>query len=93
MANTDIEIIYIDAQQNVIQNYFSYIENCNIKKFLEQNNIYEKIPELLDLDFGIFGKLKAADYILRPNDRIEFLRQLQQDPKDRRRYKAGKIKN
>ncbi len=93
MANTKIEIIYIDAQQNVIQNYFTYTENCSITKFLEQNKIYEKFPELLGLDLGIFGKLKAADYILQPNDRIEFLRPLQQDPKDRRKARAKKTKN
>lgn len=40
--------------------------------------------------FGIFGKLRSADYILQPGDRIELYQPLLIDPKDARRLRAKK---
>ncbi len=37
---------------------------------------------------GVWGKVRAADYLLRDGDRVELYRALQADPKDARRAKA-----
>lgn len=39
---------------------------------------------------GVFGELKAPDYILQDGDRIEFYQPLLIDPKDARRARAKK---
>ncbi len=38
--------------------------------------------------FGVWGKVRAGDYLLRDGDRVELYRALQADPKDARRAKA-----
>lgn len=47
----------------------------------------------LDVDpasaaLGVFGERVQDDYLLRPGDRVEIYRPLQQDPKDLRRQRA-----
>ena len=45
----------------------------------------------LDIDpakLGVFGRPVKADRILRDGDRVEFYRDLEQDPKDQRRARA-----
>jgi putative ubiquitin-RnfH superfamily antitoxin RatB of RatAB toxin-antitoxin module len=88
MADINIELIYIDEQHQILQHYYPYSKNCTIENFLNNNQIYQHFPVLVGLDFAVFGKIVTADYILQPHDRIEFLRQLQQDPKARRKAKA-----
>lgn len=37
---------------------------------------------------GVWGKIRAANYVLREGDRIEFYRPLKADPKQARRVRA-----
>lgn len=39
--------------------------------------------------FGVWGKVRADDHVLREGDRVEVYRALKADPKDARRAKAG----
>jgi putative ubiquitin-RnfH superfamily antitoxin RatB of RatAB toxin-antitoxin module len=39
--------------------------------------------------FGVWGKVRAADYVLRESDRVEVYRALKADPKDARRANVG----
>lgn len=54
---------------------------------IKSSKIYAKHTELHtdDFSFGVYGKERAADYLLSPNDRIEIYRDLLQDPKTRRK--------
>ncbi len=45
--------------------------------------------DLAQQKIGIFGKVKAADTLLRDGDRIEVYRPLQADPKETRRRRAN----
>ena len=38
---------------------------------------------------GVWGKIRAANYVLREGDRIEFYRPLKADPKQARRVRAA----
>ncbi len=40
--------------------------------------------------FGVWGKVRAAEHVLRDGDRVEIYRALKADPKDARRANAGK---
>lgn len=46
------------------------------------------IGELVEYRAGIWGKLRPADTVLRPQDRIEIYRPLVADPKEARRRRA-----
>lgn len=66
--------------------------NTSILQALQQSGIAQAIPGL-DLGqgrFGVFGKLRPADSMLRAGDRIEVYRPLIADPKDARRRRAAK---
>lgn len=54
------------------------------------SGVLTRFPEI-DLarnKFGVFGKLKPADTVLRDGDRIEIYRPLQADPMESRRRRA-----
>ena len=53
----------------------------------------ESVPEFAAIAdgavaVGVWGKVRARDYLLRNGDRVELYRALQADPKDARRAKA-----
>ncbi len=57
---------------------------------VSESGLLLRYPDI-DLDqqkIGIFGKVKAADTLLREGDRVEVYRPLQADPKETRRRRA-----
>ena len=58
---------------------------------VKQSDIRHYFPEieLEACDYGVFGKLAPADYILAEGDRIEIYRELVADPKEIRRQRAA----
>lgn len=48
--------------------------------------------QLQQLQLGIWGRMQAADTVLRERDRVELYRPLQVDPKEARRLRYGKHK-
>lgn len=61
-----------------------------LQQAVEASGMLQRWPGI-DLDvakFGIFGKLRPADTVLRDGDRVEVYRPLQADPKESRRRRA-----
>ena len=58
---------------------------------VERSGVLDRFPELRAsaLNYGVFGRVVTADYVLRPGDRIELLRPLLHDPKQTRRQLAA----
>lgn len=59
---------------------------------VRESGVLEQCPEL-DLNamnLGVFGKACQVDHILQAGDRVEIYRPLVMDPKEQRRYRAGK---
>lgn len=62
------------------------------REAIENSGILQRFPEI-DLSrhkIGIFGKVVKLDHVLSPGDRVEIYRPLIVDPKDARRWRAGK---
>ena len=75
-----------------MQEVYTVNKNTPIKEVLTQFCLCH--PELeLDfnsLQYGIYSERKQLDDTFSPNDRLEIYRELQQDPKMRRRNKVKK---
>lgn len=63
---------------------------CTAGEALERSGILSRHPAIdpAACGFGIFGREVAHDRILAPGDRVEILRPLAEDPRDRRRRLA-----
>ncbi|MCU6433448.1 RnfH family protein [Undibacterium sp. Jales W-56] len=66
--------------------------DMNLLDAIEQSQICLKHREidLKTCKFGIFGKLKSPDTLLRDGDRVEIYRALVADPMEARRRRARK---
>ena len=55
------------------------------------SGVFDRYPELAtgDPSIGIWGRVVAADTLLRDGDRVELYRPLKRDPKEARRRRAG----
>ena len=79
------EMIMIDVQVPL---------KCNVQEAIQFSGILLRSSEI-DLEkqkVGVFGKLKALDAPLYPNDRVEIYRPLLADPMEARRRRALKQK-
>jgi hypothetical protein len=58
---------------------------------IESTGLLRECPELAGrrLEVGIFGRVVAADQLLRPGDRVEIYRRLKADPRATRRRLAA----
>ena len=66
--------------------------HATIRDAFDSSQIFKKYPEI-DIDnykFGIFGKLKTLNTVLRQGDRIEIYRPLTADPMEARRRRFAK---
>lgn len=59
------------------------IKSDVMQKFLLAANVKEA-----SATFGVWGRVRAPDYVMRANDRLEVYRPLKADPKDARRAKV-----
>ncbi len=57
---------------------------------VEASGVLQRFPQIdpETAKFGIFGKLRPADTVLREGDRVEIYRPLLADPKESRRRRA-----
>ncbi|MFM2344883.1 MAG: hypothetical protein RLZZ210_1495 [Pseudomonadota bacterium] len=83
----NIQISY--PAKNVFLN-LSVDENINIQQALEIEDMYNKFPEIQNLDIGIFSKIKTLDTQLNNLDRIEIYSPLIADPKQQREKRVAK---
>ena len=65
-------------------------EAATVAEAVARSGLLQEFPELGDrpLACAIFGRAVADSHLLRADDRVEILRPLQVDPKDRRRAVA-----
>lgn len=91
-----VELVYIAANQSVLQLSLSLETGATVADALNQSGILKTNPELKELALGIFSKPVSQDTILRSGDRIELYRPLILDPKEKRRQRAkskARLKN
>jgi putative ubiquitin-RnfH superfamily antitoxin RatB of RatAB toxin-antitoxin module len=89
----DVEVAYALPERQIILP-LKVGEGTTIEQAIQLSKITEMFPEI-DLDsnkIGIFGKLRKADEVLKPGDRIEIYRPLIADPKEVRRKRASEGK-
>lgn len=86
-----IQICYATPQQQILLDLL-VPQATNISEAVWLSQILVRCPEVkLDqIKFGIFGKLKSVDTLLRSGDRVEIYRPLIADPMEARRRRAKK---
>lgn len=86
-----IQICYATVQQQILLNLM-VPRDTSIVEAIELSQILTTCPEiqLYQSKFGVFGKLKSADTLLRGGDRVEIYRPLIADPMEARRRRAQK---
>ncbi len=85
-----VEVAYAKPEEQVILK-LDVTPGTSLRQAIEQSGILERFPEI-DLEksrVGIFGKLKKADQVLQPGDRVEIYRPLIADPKKVRKERAA----
>ena len=90
MKNKEIEIeIYFPVNKRIASKSVIIREGTTLKEFL--NEIKFKNFDLMDdISFGVFGKIKDPDYILKEFDRVEVCHNASADPKKSRKLRAKK---
>lgn len=83
-----VELIYSPENKPLVQLQLLLQEGSNITDALNQAGIFEKYPEVQELDFGIFSKPVDKNYRLKNDDRLEIYRPLTANPMEKRRQRA-----
>ena|SRR3990167_4355456 len=85
-----IELIYIDANQKIHQQWLHLPKNTliTIEDAINQTHFFSINPDCAQYAVGIFGQHKPLNTILNNGDRIEFYRPLLMDPKAKRLLRA-----
>lgn len=89
----EVEVVYARPErQSLIA--LQVPEGCTAAEAVARSGLLQQCPELaLELPpLAIFGRLVAADAVLRAGDRVELLRPLQLDPKERRRAQVRAVR-
>jgi putative ubiquitin-RnfH superfamily antitoxin RatB of RatAB toxin-antitoxin module len=85
----DVEVACAEAgRQSVVA--IDVPAGCTAAEAVERSEIFALHPELdpVACRFGIFGREVSRDRVLAAGDRLEVLRPLTEDPKERRRRLA-----
>ena len=93
MANAEgitVEVAYAMPEEQLILKV-ELAAGSTLSQAVEQSGVVERFPEidLATMKVGIFGKLKKADQVLQPGDRVEIYRRLIADPKQVRKERAA----
>ena len=87
-----VEVVYALADH---QDFISLTlpAGSSAAEAVRASGLIERWPELADLPpLAVFGRLMAAETLLRDGDRVELLRALQTDPKQRRRERVQAVR-
>jgi uncharacterized protein len=65
-------------------------ESATVAEAVARSGLLQKFPEIAErpLAYALYGRVVADSHSLRADDRVEILRPLQADPKERRRAAA-----
>jgi uncharacterized protein len=83
----EIEVIY---PAKAYHTTFSIAVGLTIEHALNQANMYNLFPEIINLNIGIFSKIQLKDTKLDNFDRIEIYTPLIADPKQQRAKRVAK---
>jgi putative ubiquitin-RnfH superfamily antitoxin RatB of RatAB toxin-antitoxin module len=89
----DVEVVYArPEQQSLIA--LQVPEGCTAGEALARSGLLQQYPQLaLELPpLAIFGRPAVAETVLKAGDRVELLRPLQADPKERRRAQVRAVR-
>lgn len=89
----DVEVVYArPEEQNLI--FLRVPAGCTAAQAVERSGLRARFPELAQGPpaLAIFGRLAPADAVLQAGDRVELLRPLQADPKERRRAQVRAVR-
>tara|TARA_Y100000768_G_scaffold103878_1_gene75977 strand:+ start:296 stop:580 length:285 start_codon:yes stop_codon:yes gene_type:complete len=90
MKNKEIEIeIYFPVNKRIISKSQIVNEGTTLKEFLDEIKL-ENFDLVDDISFGVFGKIKDLDYILKEFDRVEVFHNASADPKKSRVMRVKK---
>ena len=80
--NIKVEVVYAGVNEQKLLSLFVE-RGCPMGQAIEQSGLLKDFPEInLDTNkVGVFGKIKALNYELVENDRVEIYRPLLIDPK------------
>lgn len=93
MANAEsitVEVAYATPEEQLLLTV-ELAAGSTLLQAVEQSGIVERFPQIdpATMKTGIFGKLKKADQVLQPGDRVEIYRPLIADPKQVRKERAA----
>lgn len=88
-----VELIYIPKSGDIFHKNFSLSHPVTVGEIINLSGIYKKYPETCECKMGIFSKPVSIDTLVQDGDRIELYRQLELDPKEKRRKKAKSKKS
>ena len=91
MAEIRVQVCYALPERQIVRE-LTLQEGATVEEAIRASGVLQEAPEI-DLGnnrFGVFGKLKALDAVLREHDRVEIYRPLVADPKESRRQRAAK---
>ncbi len=90
MKNKKIEIeIFFSKDKSITSRSRIVNEGTTLKEFLDDIKLEELNLED-DMSYGVFGKMKDLDYILKEYDRVEVYHNASADPKKSRVLRAKK---
>lgn len=89
----DVEVVYARPERQILV-ALQVPVGCTAEEAVARSGLRQQYPELaVELPpLAIFGRLTAASAVLSAGDRVELLRPLLADPKERRRAQARAVR-
>lgn len=86
MAN--VEVVYVPVGKRALHVTIAFTSGMTVANAIEQSNLLQTHPDLLDMTVGIFARIVSLDTLLKPGDRVEIYRPLLISPMEKRRQRA-----
>ena len=93
MPNSDaalrVSVVYALPDKQIIEDLI-VPEGCTVEQAVARSGLLTRLPEIArtELHCAIYGRVVPLDHRLESGDRVELLRSLLIDPKERRRAAA-----
>lgn len=84
----NIELVYAPKEGLAKRWEMEVKQGTTVGEVLQKSGIEDLYPEVKELPVGIYAKPVSLDRVLQEGDRIEIIRPLVLDPKERRRERA-----
>ncbi|ROH90965.1 RnfH family protein [Stagnimonas aquatica] len=89
----EVEVVYARPERQLLIR-LQVPDGCTAAEAVERSGLRQQYPELAGgwPALAIFGRLAAGETRLQPGDRVELLRPLEADPKERRRAQVRAVR-